>query len=101
MEDKELMIQVFLNLGYDKDTIQGDGREAGILRNNPTFNRAVAEYRYQLLMQEDSITADLSIDRLEANKRREIYSMLRILLDGLVNTLDQKVMLAENNHIGE
>ena len=101
LDDKELMLQVFLHLGYDKDTVHGDGAEAGILRNNPVFNRAVAEYKYQLLMKEDGITADPTMDRLEANKYREFYSMLRILLDGLVNTLEQKMMLAENLSNGE
>ena len=103
MDNRDLMLQVFLHLGYDQDTIHSDGKEAGILRNNPTFNRAVAEYKFDLLTKEDSITANPTMDRLEANKYREYYSMLRILLDGLVNTLEQKMMLLENesNHIGE
>ena len=97
MSNKNLMVEVFLSLGYDEATIMKEGFDSDIMRNNPNFNRAIAEYKYDLLYKEDGITADPSLDRTEANRYREYYSMLRLLLDGLVNTLDQKIQLLENN----
>ena len=93
---KDLMLDVFLSLGFDEEAINRDGSQSDVIRNNPSFNRAIAEYKYLLLMKEDGITADPTLDRLEANKYREYYSMLRVLLDGLVATLDQKILLLEN-----
>lgn len=90
------MIDVFESLGFDEETITREGQESSALRSNPYWSRAVAEYKYLLLMKEDAITADPSIDGRKANEYRKYYSMLRLLLNGLESTLDQKIMLAEN-----
>ena len=94
---KNEMVEVFLGLGYDEDTVHQDGFNSDVMRNNPAFNRAIAEYKYDLLMKEDSLTADPTLDASHRNSYREYYSMMRLLLDGLVNTLDAKIMLMENN----
>ena len=96
-EKKNIMVDIFLNLGYDEDSIMQEGFESDVMRNSPNFNRAIAEYKYDLVYKEDAITSDPSLDRTEANRYREYFSMLRLLLDGLVNTLDQKIQLLENN----
>ena len=95
------MLDALLNLGFENEDIDRDGFQADILRNNEYFNKAVAEYKLLLMEKEDNITADPTMDRLEQNKYREYYSMMRILLDGLVSTLDFKISQLESKQNGE
>ena len=92
---KKELIDIFLNLGYDEDSIQKDGFNSDVMRNNSSFNRAIAEYKYDLLEKEDTITSMPDMSREDKEKYREYYSMLRVLLDGLVSTLDAKITRME------
>ena len=90
------MISVFESLGFDENTIMKEGLTSQALASNPYWKRALAEYKYALVQKEDEITADPSIDNRKASEYRKYYSMLRLLLNGLENTLDAKIMLMEN-----
>lgn len=89
------MIDVFLNLGFSEDDIRKDGFESDLLRNTESFNRTIAEYKVALVEKEDAVTKDVTIDAKIRNEYREYYSLLRLLLDGLVSTLDAKIKRLE------
>ena len=95
------LLEAFNSLGFDDPTINKDALESSALLNNPYFLKAVAEYKVALIMQEDKITADPSIDHRKASDMRKYYSMMRIVLDGVVNTLDRKIQYAEGLDSGE
>lgn len=94
--NKDLMRDIFLNLGFEEDDIRRDGYESDTLRNTPSFNRAIAEYKVDLVEKEDAVTKDPTLDPKLRDSYREYYSLLRLLLDGLVGTLDAKIKRLEN-----
>ena len=97
MHNKNVMVDVIESMGYDPNTIDQEGYSSAALRDNPHFNRMIAELKYAFMVKEDDITADPTMDKATREQYREYYSMCRLLTDSVVAMLDQKMQLAENN----
>ena len=92
---KDIMLDVFHKLGYDETLVEKEGFTSKAFLENIYLDRAIGEYAYELMCKEDDITADPTISPADAETYRKYFSELRLLLSGLVNTLDAKVFALE------
>ena len=92
---KDIILDVFHSMGYNDTMIEKEGYASKAFLDNIYLDRAIAEYTLELMDKEDNITADPTISPADAETYRKYYSELRLLLSGLVNTLDSKVFALE------
>ena len=92
---KDSMLDAFLEIESDQETKDREALSSAALLNNPHFEKAVAEYRYELMQKEDYITQDPTLTSEESDRYRRYYSELRVLLSGLIERLDGKIFESE------
>ena len=73
-----------------------DGVQSELLRNNDVFRQSVNTVYNTLVLSEDKIANDPTIDGRRASEMRKVYSLMRTLLTDIVLELDGNIQEAEN-----
>lgn len=79
--------------------VMTEGYDAKVLRENPSFNKAVAALKIDMMEKEDADSVKLLRQGKfeEANKLREMYSIQRYALDSILSELDGRISEYEND----